>query len=379
MTCIHIKYIFLFVLSTLFSSVLADNRLVLGGNFNEHSEMIRWELLQESHTRVIRGFIPASPFINGQRDVGTAPAVQSLKKAVENGYKVILCLKWDFKVGSWRVPTEGSVEEIHCFRWVDDLLEEIGDVLALETINEVMVDTLEADTLPDASGKIAMVEFQKRLVDHLFTEASPPTIYMGGFTRLDREHMQTHPITLEMFEWINEDQRITGTNFHIHMPEMEGFTNYLDFIRKSIPEKPFIITEFSLVWKYKQAVKRPLGRFAKGKKFAHQYGLDPEILVRDYINSTIDNRVPEEEWNDFLRSQYWYEAHFLDQACQVMEAYGTRYATYAFQQGSSGRGKLGPNTNPWILNPIYVPSTAVGTGSKTAVNKDFYEAYGKWR
>jgi hypothetical protein len=362
------------------SGAAAKERLILGGNFNEHSEMIPHELLKKSETRLIRGFIPASPFIRGERELGSDAAVQNLKKAARDGQQIILCLKWDFKRGKWRVPGPGTDLERKCFQWVDDLLMEVGDgVIVLETINEVMVDTHEEDVVPDDSGNIPMVVFQKRLVDHLHDRGKPPPIYMGAFTRLDREHMQTHPITLAMFDWINSDDRITGTNFHIHMPEFEGFKTYLEFIRGHIPVKPFIITEFSMVWKYRAALKHPIGRFVKGKAFAEKYDRDPETTVRDFINLTIDQPVTQTEWNDFLRSQYWYDKDFLDKACEIMDAYGVRYATYAFQQGSSGPGKLGPDSNPWILNPLYSQVTAAGENGKVAVNEDFMSSYGKWR
>jgi len=362
------------------SGEAARERLILGGNFNEHSEMIPHELLKQSETRLIRGFIPASPFIRGQRQLGSDPAVQNLKKAARDGQQIILCLKWDFKKGNWRVPETDTELERKCFQWVDDLLLEVGDgVIVLETINEVMIDTHEEDVLPDDKGNIPMVVFQKRLVDHLHNRGDHPPIYMGAFTRLDREKMQVHPITLALFEWINSDDRITGTNFHIHMPEFEGFKTYLEFIRDRIPDKPFIITEFSMVWKYRAALKHPIGRFAKGKAFAKKYNRDPETSVREFINLMVDQPVTQTEWNDFLRSQYWYDKDFIDKACEIMDAYGVRYATYAFQQGSSGPGKLGPDSNPWIVNPIYSQVTAKGENGNIAVNEDFMIGYAKWR
>lgn len=362
------------------SCLHGSDRLVLGGNFNEHSEMIRFELLRESKTRAIRGFIPASPFIRGQRQLATDPAVQNLKRAVNEGYEVILCLKWDFKARNWRVPQPDSVVEKQCFQWVDALLDEVGqDVVILEMINEIMVDTQEPDLLPGQDGSIPMVEFQKRLVDHLFAQGTPPPVYMGGFTRLYDDKVREHPVTNVLMNWIQDDKRISGASFHVHTREMEGFEQSLRYIRGYIPEKPMIVTEFSLVWKYKLAMKFPLGRFDKGKQFAKQYGCDPEMPVREYINSAIDNPVQQDVWMEFLHSQYWYMPGFLDQACAIMDAHGVTYATYAFQQGSSGMGKLREGTNPWILNPLYLPNTTRGVDGKTAVNTDFMGAYSKWR
>ena len=374
-----IRFFLVFSIITPCSILYATDRLVLGGNFNEHSEMIRWELLEQSKTRMVRGFIPASPFLRGQRDLGTDQAVQNLKKAVADGYEVILCLKWDFKARNWRIPQPGSELEKECFAWVHDLVKEVGDISILETINEVMVDTHEEDVIPDNSGTIPMVVFQKRLVDHLFKQGTPPPVYMGGFTRLYDDKIRSHPITDVMMKWIQDDKRISGASFHVHTREMEGFEQSLQYIRNYIPGKPMIVTEFSLVWKYKLAMKFPVGRFAKGKQFAQTYQCDPDMLVRDYINSAIDNPVAEKVWMDFLYSQYWYEPDFLEEACAIMDKYGVRYAAYAFQQGSSGQGKLRENSNPWILNPLYLPSTTAGKNGATAVNQDFMRAYRNWR
>ena len=134
-----------------------------------------------------------------------------------------------------------------------------------------------------------------------------------------------------------------------------------------------------MVWKYRAALKHPIGRFAKGKAFAKKYNRGPEISVRDFINMMVDQPVTQTEWNDFLRSQYWYDKNFIDKACEIMDAYGVRYATYAFQQGSSGPGKLGPDSNPWILNALYSQVTAKGENGKIAVNEDFMISYAKWR
>jgi hypothetical protein len=355
-------------------------RLQLGGNFNEHAETIRWELLEASNTRLIRGFIPASPFLSDRRDLSTDPAVQNLKKAALDGYKVILCVKWDFKRADWRVPLPHSKEEGACFDWVAALLGEIGPVAALETVNEVMVDTQDADIVPDADGAIPFVQFQQRLVDYLESrlKALPP-IYMGGFTRMDKPIMQEHPLVRQMIDWIQADERISGANFHIHATDMEIFGQALAYMRSQIPAKPLIVTEFSLVWKYKRALKHPIGRFAKGREFASAHGYDPDLSVRQFINYAIDEPLPQPLWQAFLHSQYWYEPDFLEQACGLMNRYKIKYAAYAFQQGSSGPGKLGPDSNPWILNPLYLPLTTIGEVGRAAMNKDFMQAYQNWR
>ncbi|VGO13294.1 hypothetical protein PDESU_01850 [Pontiella desulfatans] len=345
-------------------------RMLLGANVNEHGVALDPELLELSRTKVCRTFFPATPFILGKRDLKTDADLLAVKRAGKAGQQIILCLKWNFEKARWRVPEPDSPRERQCFAWADALIRELdGYVVALETVNEVTVDTLPEDMLPGADGEIPMPRFLQRLVAHLSEQghaganAKPLPLFSGGFTRLEQRRMQSNPGVQALLDWIETDDRVAGANFHIHMPEFEGFENYLKFIRSRVTDKPYIVTEFSMVWKYKENLD---GKSHDG------------LTVREYINQAIQKPVPEKEWNAFLESQAWYDPQFLSSACKVMEDYGVMLATFAFQQGSSGGRKLEPDDTPWIINPIFATRTAAARG-RAAVSEGFMRDYLDWQ
>jgi hypothetical protein len=360
-----------------------DARMKLGANVNEHGAALDIDLLNKSRTTYVRTFFPATPFIEGRRDLKTDENLLAVKKAGRNGRRIILCLKWNFEKAKWRVPAPGSEREQECFAWADDLIRELnGMVAALETVNEVVVDTLPEDMQPGVDGQIPMVRFLQRLASHLDGQnhkaigGGKLALFSGGFTRLDRAGMKKNPAVVELLKWIEADPKIAGANFHIHMKRFDGFEEYLEYIRGKIPTKPYLITEFSMVWKYKDNLAAAIGESSKGRRFAKAHRLDAAMTVMDYINSCIKKPVSETEWNEFLASQDWYNERFLDDACRMMDKYGVEIATFAFQQGSSGGKILKPDSTPWIMNPVFANKVAQGNAP---ASQEFMKDYLNWQ
>jgi hypothetical protein len=245
-----------------------------------------------------------------------------------------------------------------------------GRVAALETVNEFSIDTLPEDLQPGTDGSIPMVRFLQRLVEHLYVkqykafDGKPLPLFSGGFTRLDREMVQQDPAVAALLDWIDSDGRVAGANFHIHMMAFAGFEQYLKFMRSKIAEKPYLVTEFSMVWKYKANLNKPIGK---------------KDTAREYINRALESPVPESEWNAFLESLEWYDAGFLKKACLLMEEYGVTVATFALQQGSSGGRALRPDSVPWILNPIFASKTARSGNADGVARSLFFKDYTAWQ
>jgi hypothetical protein len=363
----------------------AENlKLELGANVNESITRLEPALLDRSHTTWVRGFLPASPFISGDRSVTNDADIKTLKQCARDGRKVILTIKWDLKLAGWRVPAPHSGEEKKWFTWVDRLLGELdGKISLLALVNEVFIDTQPADLQPDTAGRIPMVEFLQRLAAHVAAlgpkdpggRALP--LYCGGFTRLDKSEMQTNSVALALMDWCARDPQIAGVNFHLHEWNYGQFESALQFLRRRVPAKPFIVTEFSLVWNYQAHLNDRLDAGPAGQKFSAQYDLAPQLTVRDYINRCLAKPVGEKEWNDFISSRSWLDPDFLARACDLMEKSGVTVATYALSQKSSGGTRaLRPNATPWLLNPIFVPGTAYAPNTNTcAVNLAWFNEY----
>src|SRR6266404_9414240 len=389
--CMHVRPItryavFLLPLSSLIydGHAVENSKLELGANANESITRLEPELLDRSHTTWVRGFLPASQFISGGRSVTNDADIQTLKQCARDGRKVILTIKWDLKLAEWRVPAPNSEEEKKWFAWVDQLMGEMnGKISLLALINEVFEDTQPADLRPGANGRIPMVDFLQRLASHVANlhlqdakEQALP-LYCGGFTRLDTQGMQTNPAVLALMKWCASDPLITGVNFHLHERNYEQFESALHFLRHNVASKPFIVTEFSLVWAYQARLNDKLDGDPAGRKFVAHYNIPPELTVRDYINHCLAKPVSEKEWNDFIGSRSWLDPNFLVHSCSLMEKSGVTVATYAFSQRSSGGTRsLNTNTIPWLLNPIYVPGTAYAADTnKPAINVAWFSDY----
>lgn len=110
-----------------------------------------------------------------------------------------------------------------------------------------------------------------------------------------------------------------------------------------------------------------LGRSAEkrdGGTFVHRYGLPKGITVAEFLIGAFQERVSQAEWNDFLASQPWFEAHYLDRIVPLMEANGVIVATYAFTLNPFDKGnhpgqRVTAKTAPWFLNDLFVPTLVV--------------------
>lgn len=347
-------------------------RLALGGNVNERFHWATPQILGQTHTTWVRGFIPASEFISGQRSYESDPGLSALKKAADSGHKIVLSIKWDSanKGRFGRIPAPDSEEEKTAFAFVDRLLDATNDKLsALVLLNELSIDTLPADLAPNTNGRIPMIEFLKRLAAHVAAEhrmaadGSPLPLFAGGMTRLDKQTTQNAPATRAMIAWINRDPRIAGADFHMHQPDMETTRVALEFMHRAIPNKPLMVTEMSLVWKWQKHMVDSIGGSRAGAEFCKKYGLMDRMTVAEFLNSAFQHPLPEAEWQEFLASQPWFEGHYLARLVPMMQTHGVKIATYALTwnpspQDAAEHRTITVKTVPWFLNQLLVPGMA---------------------
>lgn len=368
----------------------AQNRipLELGVNVNERPNWLKSDLLQQSQTTWVRAFIEASHYIKGDRKLADDFRIDSLHRVASNGYKVLLSIKWNLKEAGWHVPEPGSKEETQWFEFAGNLLDELnGELSILVLVNEITIDTPEQDLRPNEEGVIPFVLFQKRLLDYISkrnpkgADGKPLDIYTGGFTRLDKKKLQQHPANQAIFEWINKDDRLAGADFHMHQPDYKTSMEAADFIQKEIPTKPFIVTEFSFVWHWKAHLGDEIGSTESGQKFAGRYGVDPHMTVAEYSTQAFQNPVPEKQWQDFLKSQPWFEPNYLDVMGRLMERHGVEVATYAFTENpeTDTPVKITEEKNPWFIQQLFMPRVAKTESNRTAVNYGLFESFVRWQ
>lgn len=362
--------------------------LEMGVNVNERPHWLKPEMLQQSQTTWVRAFIEASHYIRGERTFDDDFRIEALKEAADNDYKILLSIKWNMKEAGWRVPEPGSKEEKEWFQFAGDLLDELqGDLSIFVLVNEITIDTPKKDLQPNKKGVIPFVQFQKRLLDYISklnpkgADGNSLPIYTGGFTRLDKKGLQNQPANQAMFQWIREDNRLAGADFHMHQPDYETSMEAANFIRKQIPQKPLIVTEFSLVWKWKAHLGDEIGSSEKGQKFAKRYELDPEMTVAEYSTQAFSKPVSETEWQDFLKSQPWFEPYYLDIMGRLMENHGVEVATYAFTQSpeTNNPWKITENSTPWFIQQLLMPRVAYSDSDRTATNYGMFDSFVRWQ
>jgi hypothetical protein len=368
--------------------------LELGANVNENLVWLLPSLMDQSHTRWVRGFVPAFQFMRGERSFDTDAGLKALNAAAQSGRHVVLSIKWDCAARGeeGRTPLPGSRKEEQWFKFADDLLDATrGNVSILVLDNELLIDTQKSDLEPRLDGQIPMVAFLRRLASHIAAEhrtgadGKPLPIFAGGWTRLDLDAQRTLPATRASIEWIKRDPNIAGADYHLHQPDMRSSEEAMQFVHQLIPNKPLIVTEFSLVWKWKRHLGDRVAATPAGLSFTREYSLPENLTVAEFLSGAFKDPVPQAEWNDFLASQPWFEADYLARIAPELEANGVAVATYAFtlnpfpKPGGQGQ-RVDSSTNPWFLNDLFVPTlVSAPSATRAAVNYGMFDCFVRYQ
>jgi hypothetical protein len=369
-------------------------QVLLGVNTNQNLTWLEPALIAQTRTTWVRGFVPASQFISGARAYANDPGLAMLRAAADDGHKIILTIKWDCTGtgGLGAVPPPGSSGEQTWFDFAHALVQTMaGSLSILVVVNELLIDTTPPDLLPGPDGTIPMVLFLRRLVAQLrayrpqAADGGPLPLYAGGFTRLDLSTTQDAPSVINSIAWINADPRVAGCDFHLHQPDIATSGQALAYARTHIPTKPIIITEFSLIFLWQAHFGDAIGTSSAGAAFASQYGLSPQMTVRDFCAQAFAQPVPQAEWWAFLASQSWFEPNYLDVIGHIMQQYGLSVATYALTNdplpdAPAPTAQLAPGALPWFINNLLIPGIAyVPSGKQAPENYGFFTSFLKWQ
>ncbi len=184
---------------------------------------------------------------------------------------------------------------------------------------------------------------------------------------------------------MKHDPNIAGADYHLHQPDMRSTEEAMQFMHEQIPHKPLIVTEFSLVWKWKAHLDDQVAATPAGVSFAHRYSLPLEVTVAEFLSEAFQSRVTQAEWNDFLASQPWFEPDYLQRIVPELAANGVVVATYAFtlnpfvKAGSPGQ-HVDSNTAPWFLNDLFVPTlVSAPSPTRAAVNYGMFDCFVRYQ
>ncbi|MFC4307743.1 arylsulfatase [Steroidobacter flavus] len=324
----------------------------LGANYNEHYEDVDYRDLEKAEASWVRIFLTMPQLDHGAAEHGV---VRTTLEVGSRGYKTILSLKWPFPNRDF--PKPGSAEMNQELARLDAVLPLVmGKVDILVIGNEPYIESREADRDFDLNA------FYETMAARVIAyraqkcgESCKTRLYMGALNRLDLEKNLT-PSTDRWMEYVRATPEIDGVDIHPHLDSIEQSKPFLDYILPRMrAEQQFLVTEFSVVWWWKQNLTKPIPA-----AFAKRYGVPKNEQNWQAIKAALDQPVAKQRWDDFLAMSPWFESrkHYLrDQMKMFRDTGRLAVATYGFKQGSSMSNNFGPDKTPWLLNSVFAPRT----------------------
>ncbi len=304
--------------------------------------------------------------------------------------KAILNQMWNFRAHNLRPPKPRSQRERALFDYLDrkilDLLAPNVDILV--TGNEPFINTRPEDWQYDpAYGGAPIVVFYKRVTEHVQAYLEEKglreqvDLYLGAFTGLHLDRMQKQPAVRELLAWAEVASFVDGVDMHTHVVSVRQIEKALTFVR-SFTSKPVTVTEFTFVWRMKQAVERG---DRLGAAFATRWGRDPNRTIGDYMACEVfgvargcegKGPVSKAEWDDFFATRDWYIDHFILKAEEVFRKYGVRGSTFGLVQTRPTRAQMAPDRAPWYMGFLFVPvAVAPGPDGRPQPNYQYLDDF----
>lgn len=361
----NITIIFLSLIPFLGFAQTIDTQL--GANYNHDPELIENDMLARAGVKWVRVTPRFHNYLSGRIDPATDEGLQHVIDAKKAGYKVVFGFRFDFRANEERIPVPNSSREREVFDAVGAVLARVGGHLDIFTLgNEPNLEALDADMVYQESHEgVPLVVFTKRLLDEVvepFYDLRPqffrPKIYGGSTAAIYNPAIQNNEAVRGLMQMAQDDDRIDGYDLHFHITSFDEVDRGFEFARTIIKEKPFLITEFSLVHLYKKYISEQLNATEAGSAFAEKYGYDPTWKAYQWYTVVNSNKVTPEEFGAFFDSRDWFIDGYLNVYRDKFIKNGVYLATYPLIQQSA---PLVVNaTSPmWFINPVYMQVSLV--------------------
>lgn len=324
----------------------------LGANYNEKLTWIDHNELNRVNAQWIRGFIDMHQI--DTQNPAQDPNIQSLFKAIDAGYKTILSFKWNYAEQAF--PETGTADHTTELQRLESVLAVVASKVNILVIgNEPFIEAQPGHT--DHRLNTFYEAMATKVITSITTmNPNPkPKLFMGAFNRLDLPAKRTPAIT-RMLRFIASKPELAGVDIHPHIPTLEGHTSMLQYVLSFLrPDQRFLVTEFSLVWYWKQHLGDPISPY-----FSQKYNFPPDTRVHQVLSAAMQNPWSYEQWEDFLAHEDWYVRRrgFLGNAMGLYRDTGRlEVATYAFCPMRLRKAPIPVDGNPWMLNGVFAPST----------------------
>ncbi|WNM33736.1 hypothetical protein RKE30_26830 [Streptomyces sp. Li-HN-5-11] len=322
---------------------------VLAANYNQDLDLIDFAQLQAASASWLRGF---SVMKDAAKSSAAAQSgVKKLLDAAGRGYGTVLTLKFQYQ--DQPLPAPGSKAMGTPLAQLQKVLAVVLDKVDIVVIgNEPFYETTKADRL---SPRINA--FYEALARHAIEQRGQgrTQLYMGALTGIDEARNQT-PQTDRWVRFAARTAQLAGVDIHPHVASMANARKYVDYVLSRLrPDQRFLATEFSLVKLWKQHMKDPVD-----PGFATRCGMPSGTQVWQVLKDATRHRFGQEEWNDFLATASWLQAHrdFLTQQMAAFRATGRlAVAGYGISQDKGGASDFTADKTPWVLNSLFCPRT----------------------
>ncbi len=338
----------------------------LGANYNHDPELIEIDLMTRAGVRWVRVTPRFFRYLNGELDPATDEGLQHIIDASNAGYNVVFGFRFDFHQHE-RIPVPNSQREREMFDVIGAVIARIGQHIDIFTLgNEPNLEAVQADMIyQDSHGGVPLVVFTQRLLDEVvapFYDRRPsfkrPEIYGGSIPAIFQTSTQNNEAVKGLLQMAQDDDRIAGFDLHFHIESFDEVDAGFQFARSIMPEKPFLITEFSLHRLYRSKIDEQLGVTQAGIDFAEQYGYDPTWESYRWYTVVNSNKVKPDEFQAFFDSREWYPDNYLKLFREKFNEYGVFLATYPILQQSAPQ-VLNSTSPLWFINPVYMQVSLV--------------------
>ncbi|AYG69380.1 hypothetical protein CCGE531_25515 (plasmid) [Rhizobium sp. CCGE531] len=306
-------------------------------------------------TRWVRAFLDVRRLqARGEAALTTDPDIISFVKMHDDGYKVILNLKYDYKDGA--IPSDPDSQAFKDIRvFTTKLLDRVFPKTDLIVVgNEPFIETDSANLNSN------LVLFYEHMANHVITydhnSGRNIPLYVGAFNNLQNPRLQIQAVK-DLISYARNTPGVTGIDLHMHVASIEDMRHAILWARDRLGNKSMISSEFSL----KNYFRSHLGDTIV-PAFAKRYGINSSWKVWQYINYALQTPRPRPEWVAFLQSSAWLMnvRHWLENADSLFDAQGLTVATYAMYQSQAS---VTATSDPWVLNPLYCNQTCVSSSN----------------
>lgn len=345
----------------------------VGVNFNGQFNHIDYDDLQRTKTTWVRGFIDFFEFYNDPAKLDSDERIKKYLTLKDNGYKTILNIKWQYRGKPFpAVDSEEMKNQKAFLAKIYDKVWAKTDIIVVG--NEPFIESRKEDQT--ANGPL--VKFYRQMCiktkNYRVGKENVP-IYVGAFDNLYLESKRITAVE-ELHAFAKNHDYMAGVDVHIHHSGIKQINSVFDYVTDKIrADQKILVTEYSLMkhWRSKMSENIP-------SSFASQYGYGSGMKNHEYIDFALKNPRPRPEWVDFLQQSYWFEnrKYYIQNSYDRFKSYNKFHiATYAIRQSFPFNKDFTANTDPWVINPLYVNRTVVSnpTTGQNQFNYSFIDDF----